>query len=74
MKEIFVNQQTGKTHTATWASIISGIGGIIVLLGACFPKFTQLTWGTAIPFAMLLFGVGGVGIGTMLKKNGGQNG
>jgi TM2 domain-containing membrane protein YozV len=72
--EMLKNKQTGKSHTAKWSSILSAVGGIIVLLCAGAGKYTGLTWETAIPFAMLLFGVSGVGFGTMAKRNRGQNG
>lgn len=71
--KLLKNKQSGKPHTAKWTSILSAIGGIIVLLCAGAGKYTGLTWETAIPFATLLFGVSGIGFGSMAKRNGGQN-
>lgn len=73
MADLLTNKHTGTPHTAKWGTILSGIGGIIVILAACVPKITTLTWPVAIPVAMLLLGIttaGGVAMGNR-NKNGG---
>ena len=69
---IFTDPRTGETFSAKWVTIFSTAGGLVVIIAACFPKFTGLLWGTAIPFAMFLFGIAGKGASDMVKKKNGK--
>ena len=65
---IFTDPRTGETFSAKWITIFSGAGGLVVIIAACFPRFTGLLWGTAIPFATILFGMATKGARDMAKK------
>lgn len=60
------NKETGQIHTAKWPMILSFIAGAVILL--CAKIFPDFAFAEALPIALGIWALGGVGAGAMKRR------